>query len=89
MDASDYLRFLFAFIFVMSLMGLLGYLLRRYGKGGMSLGPGKRLSVVEVKSIDARHRLAIVKCDDTEHLVVLSPDGQTVLESNLKPKATP
>ena len=83
MGAHEYLRFFLAFIFVMSLMGLLGYAMRRWGRGGMIMNNSKRLSVVEIRPIDARHRLAIVKCDDTEHLLVLSPDGQTIIQSNL------
>jgi len=89
MDATDYLRFVFAFIFVMSLMGLLAYVLRRYGKGRFNVARNNRLSVIEVRAIDARHRLALVKCDEAEHLLVLGPDNQIVVQSNIKSGATP
>ncbi|HEY8964357.1 MAG TPA: flagellar biosynthetic protein FliO [Alphaproteobacteria bacterium] len=78
----DYLRFVIAFAFVMSLMGILAILLKKYGKGGKGFSSGKRLSVIEIKPIDARHRLALVKCDDTEHVLVLGPGGQTLVQSN-------
>ena len=87
MGFHDYLRFIFALAFVLALMGILAQVLKRssIGKMAMGLGAGRRLSLVEIRPLDARHKLAIVKCDDREHLIVLGPQGSTVINDNVTP----
>lgn len=89
MEWSEYLRFVFALAFVLALMGLLALLARRTGLGRMALGSGRRLALIELRSIDTRHKLALVKCDDREHLIVLGPQGQTVIDTNVTPAPSP
>lgn len=90
MGAHDYLRFILALLAVLALMGLLGFALRRYGMGGTPLpGLKRRLSVLETRPIDHRHKLVLVKCDEREHLIILGPEGQTIIESGMSGKAVP
>lgn len=83
------MRFVLALAFVLALMGLAAQLIKRmgWGKIGPLGGTGKRLSVIEVRQIDGRHKLALIKCDDREHLLVLGPEGQTTVDLNIKKKA--
>jgi flagellar protein FliO/FliZ len=90
MEISDYLKFLFALLFVLSLMGGLAFALKYFGFGGTSrLIPAdkRRLKVVEVLPLDARHRAILLRRDDKEHLVILGTSGETVVETDIPVKA--
>jgi len=84
-DGETLFKFFFAFMFVMGLMFLLAYVLKRAGLAGHSLLPGgkRRLKVIEQLPIDHRRRLLLVRRDDREHLLILSPTGETVVETNI------
>lgn len=85
MDMQDYLRFVLALAFVLALMGGLALLMRRLGLGGAKLpgmGP-RRLEVLETRMIDHRHKLAVIRCDDRQHLLLLGPDGARTIDTNL------
>lgn len=88
MDAWDYLRFVLALAFVLSLMGIFAQLAKRANWGKMAAlnKGGKRLTVIEMRAIDTRHKLALVRCDEREYLLVLGPDGQSVLDAGLAEK---
>ncbi|PWC33240.1 flagellar biosynthetic protein FliO [Azospirillum sp. TSO35-2] len=88
MDLDQYIRFLMALLFVVALIMVVAWVLRRIGMaGGM---PGKaargrarqrRLSVVEALPIDAKRRLLLVRRDDREHLILLSANGDLLVDS--------
>lgn len=84
-DGETLFKFFFAFMFVMGLMFLLAYVLKRAGLAGHSMLPGgkRRLKVIEHLPIDHRRRLLLVRRDDREHLLILSPTGETVVETNI------
>lgn len=87
MDFETYLRFAVALIFVVALIVLLGWMLKRYGIGGNGrpkAGGGRRLGVIEAAQIDARRRLVLVRRDNVEHLVLLGPSGETVVETGIE-----
>src|SRR5690349_15594611 len=85
MEGPDYMRFVLALAFVLALMGILGHLAKRLGWGKLSMGTknGQRLSLVETRHIDGRHKLALVKCDGREYLLVLGPDHSRVIDNNI------
>jgi flagellar protein FliO/FliZ len=85
METAILLKFTFAFIFVVSLMLTLAWFLKRIGMGGTitPLGAKRRLKIVEFLPLDHRRRLVLVRRDDREHLLVLGPDGETVVESGI------
>lgn len=91
MEFNDYMRFIFALAFVLALMGILALLFKRSGLGkiALGLGSGRRLGLVEIRTLDSRHKLALVKCDDREHLIVLGPQGHTVIDTNIPTPPTP
>ncbi len=86
MELESYFRFGLALIFVLALIGVLGLAARRFGLGFPTPGrKGKkgRLSVVEVLSLDAKRRLVLVRRDATEHLVLLGPTADVVIERGI------
>lgn len=87
LDWDTYLRFALALVFVLALLGLLSWLLRRYGWGGGGGGGGRprRVGIVEITPLDPRRRLVLVRRDDVEHLLLLSTQGDLVVERNIQP----
>lgn len=84
MEAVDLLRFLISLLFVLALMGGLWLFLRKLGLNGpMPLTPAarRRLKIVEILPLDPRRKAIILRKDDKEHLVILGPTGETVVES--------
>jgi flagellar protein FliO/FliZ len=84
---QDYLRFLFALVLVLGVFGLLVLIARRYGLGQrmpIRTGRDKRLQLIEVMALDSKRRLALIGRDDTEHLVILGAEGETVVETGIK-----
>ncbi|WP_227421903.1 FliO/MopB family protein [Pacificispira spongiicola] len=91
MHPTDYLQFAVALIFVLGLIGLTAVLLRRFGPGGQGTnrprpGTARRLSLIETLPIDARHRLVIVRYDDSEAVVMLGAQSDTVIEKSIPAK---
>lgn len=86
MDYQDYLKFVIAFIFVLSLMGGLAFLLKRFGLGqaGIISPKNKRLKIIEVMPIDSKHKAVLLQRDETQHLVLFGANSDTVVETNIK-----
>ena len=93
MEFWGYLKFLLALVFVLGLIGLLATLARRMGVGfpaaALKRIKSRRLSVVEVTSIDGRRRLVLVRRDDTEHLILLGPSSELVIERGIRAGGKP
>lgn len=89
MGIEDYIKFLAALIFVLSLMGGLAFVLKKLGLSQNALGGGKnkRLKISEVLPIDARRKLVLIRQDDKEHLVLLGSSGDTVIKTDINPAA--
>jgi len=84
MEFDTYLRFILVLIFVLGLVFAMGWVLKRSGISGSALpGKGKRLGVVETAFLGPKHRLVLVRRDDVEHLVLISPNASTVVESGI------
>jgi len=87
MDTIDPLRFVFAFLFVIGLIGALALGLKRYGKAQKFFAmpdENSRLKVVETRWIDVKRKLVLVKRDNVEHLLLVSDKGEQVIESGIK-----
>ena len=85
MSTPEILRIVFGFIAVLAMIGASAYVARKAGLSNLS-GPGsrkRRLAVTEMISIDARRRLAIIRCDDKEHLIVLGVNGETLIAGDM------
>ncbi len=89
MLASEIFRVVFGLVAVVGMIGAAAFLARKAGLaslGGAS-GGKRRLSISEALALDARRRLAILRCDDKEYLVILGPAGETLLGGELSPPA--
>lgn len=97
MDTVEPLRFIFASLFVLALIGAMALLLKRYGhqlQSGwqplMKTVAGKespmppRLAIIEVRYLDPKRKLVLVRRDDVEHLLLLAHDRELVIESTRK-----
>ncbi len=88
MDNVDFTRFALAFVFVLGLIGLLSAILKRYGNAqkffGMKDDGEHRIQVTDVRYLDPKRRLVLVRRDDTEHLILLADGRETVIESGIK-----
>jgi len=87
-ETESYLRFVLALAFVLGLIGLLAMLAKRFNLGfptPMKTGRDRRLAVVEVAPIDSRRRLVLLRRDGVEHLVLLGPGQDVVIESGIVP----
>ncbi len=86
MEFDNYIRFVLVLVFVLALIGLLTWLVRRFGLAGRMPSGGKhgrRLDVVEVAALDSRHRLVLIRRDRTEHLVLLGTNADVVVERGI------
>jgi flagellar protein FliO/FliZ len=86
MESHDILRFISAFVLVISLMGGLWLVLKKMGiNGGLTLQQGKkrRLKIVEILPLTSNHKAVLLRRDDKEHLVILGTNGQTVVEQSI------
>jgi flagellar protein FliO/FliZ len=85
MGMDGYLRFVLALIFV---IGLLAVLSRRLGfgfpVGTTKFGAGRRVQVVEISPLDSRRKLVLIRRDDVEHLLVISPTSEVVIEQGIR-----
>lgn len=91
-DFASYLRFVAALVFVLVLILATAHIAKKVMVGRAFNGPraqGRRLGVVEVLAIDARHRAFLIRRDGKEHLIMTGPTGDLLIESGIEvdPKA--
>jgi flagellar protein FliO/FliZ len=86
MSAVDYSQFVLSLLFVLGLIGAVAFVARRFGLAQTTRPAGgrRRLSVIESLALDGKRRLLLVRRDDVEHLVILGPATEAVLERNIR-----
>ena len=85
MDFATLLRFALALALVLLLIVALGWVLRRYGPGAATpKRNGRRIGILENAPLDAKRRLVLVRRDDVEHLLLISPTRETVIETGIR-----
>src|SRR5215469_1339891 len=88
MDVIDIARYLGALMLVLALVGFAALAARRYGLANIVQGKSsRRLAVIESLMLDARHKAVLIRRDDREHLVVMGPEGASVVEAGIETKA--
>jgi flagellar biogenesis protein FliO len=84
MDAIEIARYLGALVLVLGLLGMAWVAARKYGLPGIVAPNGaRRLAVVETLMLDARHKAYLIRRDDTEHLVIIGPQGTATVETGM------
>ncbi|ABS64178.1 hypothetical protein Plav_2569 [Parvibaculum lavamentivorans DS-1] len=87
MDFSEIFRFVAALAFIIGLIGLCAVLAKRFGlvPGGVTApGSQRRLGIVEVKQIDPKHRLVLIRRDGKEHLLLTGGDHPLLVETGIE-----
>jgi len=90
MENIDYTRLGLGLGVVLVLLALFYWAMRAFA-GNLRVGkwrPGQRIGVVDVAAVDGTRRLVIVRRDNVEHLLMLGPDHDTVIETGI-PVAVP
>lgn len=89
MDAPEILRVLFGFVAVLGMIGAAAWAARKAGLATLAGAAGnkRRLAVSEMLPLDARRRLALIRCDDAEYLVILGPAGETLVAAGIEAPA--
>lgn len=85
MNSIDFTQIALAFGGLLILLGLFYYGMRALSGSGR-LGkwrPGQRIGVVESAPVDGSRRLVLVRRDNIEHLLLLSGEGDLVIESGI------
>src|ERR1700751_3535122 len=81
------LIFLFAFVAVLALIGVVLWLVRRFAGSrlGASTQRGRmpRLAVIDAAAVDGRRRLVLVRRDNVEHLLMIGGPSDIVVEQNI------
>jgi flagellar protein FliO/FliZ len=86
MDLIDFARYLGALTLVLALVGFAALAARRFGLPGITTGSAaRRLAVVETLMIGPRHKVFLLRRDDKEHLLLVGPEGSSVIESGIVP----
>ncbi len=86
MEFTEIFRFAAALAFIIGLIGVCAYLAKRFGlaTGGFgSSGSLKRLSISEVKVVDAKHRLVLIRRDGKEHLILMGGEQNLLIEAGI------
>jgi hypothetical protein len=80
-------RFFIAFIVVFALIGLVAWLIRRFGSGALGAsgarGRAPRLAVIEAGAVDGRRKLVLIRRDNVEHLLMIGGPADIVVEQNI------
>lgn len=91
MANSDYLTAVVALAFVVGLIALIGWAVRRFGLipgASAVIRGGRRIKIVEVTPIDVRRKLVLIRRDEAEHLVLLGTQRDLVIETGIDSGAT-
>ncbi|HLQ92842.1 MAG TPA: flagellar biosynthesis protein FliO [Xanthobacteraceae bacterium] len=86
------LRWLFAFLVLVAVIGATAWLVRRFGSerlgGASSRGRQPRLAVIDAATVDSRRRLILIRRDNVEHLLMIGGPTDVVIEPNIIRSAT-
>lgn len=92
MELSEIFRFVASLVFIVGLIGMCAYVAKRMGLATGNIaatGAQKRLSIVEVKVVDAKHRLILIRRDNREHLVLMGGEQDLLIESGIEAPEAP
>lgn len=84
MDVLDLGRYFASLLLVGGLLGVAWIAARRFGVPGIvGNAAQKRLSVIETLMIGPRHKLFLLRRDGVEHLLLVGPQGASVVENGI------
>ncbi|WP_424627344.1 flagellar biosynthetic protein FliO [Bradyrhizobium sp. SYSU BS000235] len=81
------LWFFIAFVIVLALIGVVFWLVQRFGGSRMGTNANRgrmpRLAVIDAAAVDGRRRLVLVRRDNVEHLLMIGGPTDVVVEPNI------
>jgi len=84
MDYNQYMQLGVALIVVLGLMWLLSLVLKKVNQAQSGMAnKNTRLKIVEQRMIDTKNKVAIIRCDDKDHLVILGQNSNTVIKADM------
>ncbi|MDC0989267.1 flagellar biosynthetic protein FliO [Rhodospirillales bacterium] len=84
LDTFSYLKFFFALIFVLGLIGALAVLAKRFGignKGPLFNKKDNTLSIIETLQLDSKRRIVRVRRNSAEYLILLGIGTDILLDT--------
>jgi flagellar biogenesis protein FliO len=90
MDLLAIMRTLGGLATVLGLLAAALWVVKRYNirlPGRSFSARSSRLELVESLSIDARRSVALLRRDGREHLILMAPEGNLIIETNIAPGA--
>lgn len=84
MNPAELFQAVIALLFVLALILLIAYLMRRFGidrQWQFKANPKRRLEVIERLVIDPKRQLVLVRRDNKEHLIVIGQNEANLVES--------
>ncbi len=83
MEGAVYLKFVASLVFVLAILGLCAFLLRKYGGIGPAMMPQhkRRMKVLEIMPLDHKKKLFLIRHDDTEHLILTGQGHDCLISS--------
>ena len=88
MEQIDFSRFFLSLAFVVFLIWLTAFLLKRFGLDKRlrgATGSHGRLQVVDVLYLDPRRKLLLARADAREYLLLIAGDSATLIDTISKP----
>ena len=85
-DSVSYLKFFFALLFVIGLIGGFALIAKKFGmgnRGPMRRGGINRLSIIESLQVDAKRRIILVRCDNKDYMLLLGGTTEILIEDDL------
>ena len=84
-SADLYLRVLLALAGIIAAIAIAAFVAKRLGFAGkFAASSHNRLGLVEAVAVDAKRRLVLLRRDNVEHLVLIGPEGSTVVETGIR-----
>jgi flagellar protein FliO/FliZ len=80
-QGPDYMQAALALALVLGLLLVVAAALSRWKGRLPGAGSGHRLTVIETRSLDPRHRLVLVRWDRSEHLLVIGQGAAQLVAS--------
>jgi flagellar protein FliO/FliZ len=87
-DVHQLIRLIVALALVLGLMGGLSFFLKKLGLVTIPVvkkGDARRIKLIESLPLDTRRRAVILECDAKQYFVILGPNGETVIDSEITP----
>lgn len=85
MTLLDVSRIIFSLIAVIGLIGVFAILAKRLSvvQANFANRQQKRLQLMETLSIDPKRKLAIIRCDGQQHLIMFGAQGECVIDAQI------